>query len=615
MIYNVETKNRVFGAFGRLVSLTKNAGKMFLKTIPAVFVAAAVMQVSPAMAGQIKALKIYHVHTHEKATIVFKRNGRYDTEGLKKLNYILRDWRENEPTRMDPRLFDLIWEVYQKSGSNDYINVICGYRAPETNAMLRSRTRGVAEKSQHILGKAMDFYIPDVSLRKLREIGIKFQVGGVGFYPTSGSPFVHMDVGGVRAWPRMPRRELARLFPDGKTLHKPAEGGVMPGYAAALADYRRRVSSDSIMVAGGPSSNSDRDSGRHKSLLAALFSSSNDDSEDDSVEAADAGEVSASPRGKATIVQSSRKQPVVMTAAADDSQINAPVPVVRPSTGDDQAAIETALLSTQKNPAEEAMKAALTPNGDQTGQMQPEFVNLASRQVPVPQLLGERKRPGDAEDNMLTASLDPGAEAQISAVPLPAERPEDIKTASADPDSIDAPENGIRPEEIAALAAETGSSVKDATTDEDEAADIADTLDNADKPAARNKLQELASLDVAPVSQTRAINLPEGVRMPADNTGGKVVKGGRPHVGATGAKAGGKLTQNLIAQWALANGRSDFVNKSVKAPRFASSTMRATPTEVYADGFTTHTAEIDPARFAGTAVNFIPVKKFDGNAN
>ena len=68
--------------------------------------------------------------------------------------------------------------------------------------MLRSRSRGVAEKSQHMLGKAMDFYIPGVPLKKLREIGLKMQGGGVGYYPTSGSPFVHMDVGNVRHWPR-----------------------------------------------------------------------------------------------------------------------------------------------------------------------------------------------------------------------------------------------------------------------------------------------------------------------------------------------------------------------------------------------------------------------------
>ena len=123
---------------------------------------------------------------------------------------------------MDPRLFDLIWEAYRTAGANDYIHVVCGYRSPQTNSMLRSRSKGVAKKSQHMLGKAMDFYIPDVKLKRLREIGLKMQGGGVGYYPTSGSPFVHFDVGNVRHWPKMSRSELIALFPDGKTLHVPS---------------------------------------------------------------------------------------------------------------------------------------------------------------------------------------------------------------------------------------------------------------------------------------------------------------------------------------------------------------------------------------------------------
>ncbi|RAI32807.1 hypothetical protein CH341_32045, partial [Rhodoplanes roseus] len=90
--------------------------------------------------------------------------------------------------------------------------------------MLRSRSSGVAKRSQHTAGKAMDFFIPGVPLEKLRKIASKKQVGGVGYYPTSGSPFVHLDVGSVRHWPRMTRRQLLALFPDGKTLHIPSDG-------------------------------------------------------------------------------------------------------------------------------------------------------------------------------------------------------------------------------------------------------------------------------------------------------------------------------------------------------------------------------------------------------
>ena len=91
--------------------------------------------------------------------------------------------------------------------------------------MLRRRSNGVARFSQHMLGHAMDFYIPGVPLDQLRAIGLRLQRGGVGFYPTSGSPFVHMDTGGVRHWPRMTREQLVKVFPDGRTVHIPTDGG------------------------------------------------------------------------------------------------------------------------------------------------------------------------------------------------------------------------------------------------------------------------------------------------------------------------------------------------------------------------------------------------------
>jgi hypothetical protein len=82
----------------------------------------------------------------------------------------------------------------------------------------------------------MDFYIPGVNLEKLREIGMRLQAGGVGFYPTSGSPFVHMDTGSIRHWPRMTYAQLSRVFPDGKTVHVAADGRPLPHFAEALAE-------------------------------------------------------------------------------------------------------------------------------------------------------------------------------------------------------------------------------------------------------------------------------------------------------------------------------------------------------------------------------------------
>ncbi len=217
--------------------------------------AAGALVLSAALAGAAEAstrsLKLYNTHTGERAEITFKKNGRFVAGGLRELNQFLRDWRRNEPTKMDPELFDLIWDVYQKSGSKDYIHVVSAYRSPATNNMLRSRSRGVAKFSQHMRGKAMDFFLPDVNISTLRKIGLRKQVGGVGYYPKSNSPFVHMDTGSVRHWPRMTRKQLASVFPDGMTVHVPSDGKPMPRYKQAQAALQRseRDGGQQIVVA------------------------------------------------------------------------------------------------------------------------------------------------------------------------------------------------------------------------------------------------------------------------------------------------------------------------------------------------------------------------------
>jgi len=198
--------------------------------------------------GETRTITMHHMHTGEDITITYKREGRYDEAALEKLNWFLRDWRRGEDIRMDPQLIDLVWEVQRETGSNQPIDVVCGYRSPQTNAMLRRRSRGVARFSQHMLGHAMDFYIPGVPLEELRVLGLRLQRGGVGFYPTSGSPFVHMDTGGVRMWPRMSRNELLRVFPDGRTAYLPSDGRPLPGYELALADIQKRGQNISPVV-------------------------------------------------------------------------------------------------------------------------------------------------------------------------------------------------------------------------------------------------------------------------------------------------------------------------------------------------------------------------------
>ncbi len=91
-----------------------------------------------------RSLKLFFTHTGERATITFKRDGRFDPGGLAQINRFLRDWRRNEPARMDPRLLDLVWEVYDRSGASDYIHIVSAYRSPATNSMLRGRSRTTA---------------------------------------------------------------------------------------------------------------------------------------------------------------------------------------------------------------------------------------------------------------------------------------------------------------------------------------------------------------------------------------------------------------------------------------------------------------------------------------
>ncbi|WP_439530347.1 DUF882 domain-containing protein [Pannonibacter sp.] len=203
--------------------------------------------------AETRTLKLYNTHTKERVQITFKKDGRYIPSGLRDANRFLRDWRRNEITNIDPKLLDLVWEVYQQVRGSDYIHVVSSYRSPATNNMLRSRSRGVAKNSQHSLGKAMDFFIPGVNLTNLRATGLRKQVGGVGFYPTSGSPFIHLDTGSVRHWPKMSRQQLAKVFPDGKTVHIPSDGKPMAGYQLALADIKsgRRGNSKIVIASGG----------------------------------------------------------------------------------------------------------------------------------------------------------------------------------------------------------------------------------------------------------------------------------------------------------------------------------------------------------------------------
>jgi uncharacterized protein YcbK (DUF882 family) len=240
--------------------------------------------------GDTRTISFHHLHTDETITVTYKRDGRYDEAALKKLDWFMRDWRRNEDVHMDPHLFDLLWETNREVGGKQPIDVVCGYRSPETNAMLRERSTGVAQFSQHTHGQAIDFYIPGVPLAEVRAVGLRLQRGGVGFYPTSGSPFVHLDTGSIRHWPRIARSELEKIFPDGRTVHIPADGHPLPGYRLALADVERHgaVPSETSLEAAreaGVITASDEEQAievpKQRSLFARLFGKNKNLSKDE----------------------------------------------------------------------------------------------------------------------------------------------------------------------------------------------------------------------------------------------------------------------------------------------------------------------------------------------
>ncbi len=269
--------------------------------------------------NETRTLSFYHTHSGEELTVTFKREGRYDEAALKKINHLLRDWRSQDSTTMDRRLFDILWEVYRDVGATKPVHIISAYRSPQTNAMLRRRSSGVARHSQHMLGHAMDFFIPGVALAEIRAAGLRLQRGGVGFYPTSGSPFVHLDTGSIRHWPRMTPDQLARVFPDGKTVHLPTTGTPLRGYQLAMAEIQNRRDGD------GSSSGSGR------SFLASLFGSKSRSGEDEE-EASPAATPAIAPKQVASVsvkpaenVPLPRLRPArFQVASADSKTVSAP---------------------------------------------------------------------------------------------------------------------------------------------------------------------------------------------------------------------------------------------------------------------------------------------------
>ena len=139
-----------------------------------------------------------NAHTGEVFSGVYRVGDRYLPQAFERINYVMRDFRRNEVFPMDPRAIDIIAAVHRNTGSSAPYSIISGYRSPHTNAMLRSHSKGVAKKSLHMSGMAIDVRLGDISPKHIRQIATRMQTGGVGYYPRQG--FVHLDSGAFRTW-------------------------------------------------------------------------------------------------------------------------------------------------------------------------------------------------------------------------------------------------------------------------------------------------------------------------------------------------------------------------------------------------------------------------------
>ena len=148
-----------------------------------------------------KRLRLYNIHTGERIDAVFWENSSYIQEELERVEYFLRDFRENICHPIDTNLLEYLYMVTKVIDAKE-IEVISGYRAPKTNRYLRTHSKGVAKRSYHMQGRAIDFRLSGISLWQVRNAALSLQRGGVGYYPQSN--FLHIDTGNPRYW-RFPK--------------------------------------------------------------------------------------------------------------------------------------------------------------------------------------------------------------------------------------------------------------------------------------------------------------------------------------------------------------------------------------------------------------------------
>ena len=191
------------GTIAVAIAAVSMSGTAVAKGMPPAAVVRSQGIMSGAMSGlgQRYTLHLHHLHTGESLDVVYRVGNFYLPDAMEKLNLFLRDHRTQAEADYDPKEFDLLHSLMVSLGrTNGVIDIVCGYRSPESNEYLRTRAEvtGVAEHSQHMLSKAIDIRVPGVSTLTLRNAALAIGAGGVGYYPVS--QFVHVDVGPVREW-------------------------------------------------------------------------------------------------------------------------------------------------------------------------------------------------------------------------------------------------------------------------------------------------------------------------------------------------------------------------------------------------------------------------------
>lgn len=149
-------------------------------------------------AGDIRRVRMYSGRTGESINTIYWIEGDYIPEALKEISHFMRDWRTGEAIAIDPRNVDIMAAAHRLMDVQEPYMMLSGYRAPQTNAMLRSKSRGVARNSLHMVGQAADLRLKSRSVGQMAKAATACASGGVGKY--SRSNFVHMDCGPIRTW-------------------------------------------------------------------------------------------------------------------------------------------------------------------------------------------------------------------------------------------------------------------------------------------------------------------------------------------------------------------------------------------------------------------------------